>query len=475
MRALAALLLVLAACGSGGGSGGDDDGGGADASDLVDAAPPDGGTATVTCGELTCGTTSDSGDTVICDRCRFSADPIAEGFVEAVALAMDGGEVHVGYDDVVATRGAGWDPETLPAGEVSDLAIDAAGVRWALLDSGGDLAVANDAAGTWVVEDLANGRPGARLALGSDGTVFVAFSGGGDSLTQVPAGLVIARRSGGVWSYQSVAPIFTFSLDHLDIAVVAGEPWIAWADGEVGSLKLSTSSAGTFTTETVDDNLPIISEHDLALAIDAAGRPHIVYRQNSPMFREIHHAVRDGGAWVRETVAVLRNSADGDVRMAIAPDGDLAVVFVDTEGLSLAIRTQDRWFRQQLAFGAIAADLAFDGDGVLHVVHANRDSEVQLVSRAGAYPSDYDVTCDELATTLCAAACDCTDDCCIESASGGFSCSSPKGFCVYAVDWQACGDAHQDPALAYACHEAAATATCEVGTPLFAPAACPQF
>ena len=77
------------------------------------------------------------------------------------------------------------------------------------------------------------------------------------------------------------------------------------------------------------------------------------------------------------------------------------------------------------------------------------------------------------AASLCGA--DCTDDCCVQSASGGFTCSSPEDFCVYAVDWQVCGDASRDPALAYACHEAAATATCEPGTPLFAPAACPQF
>jgi hypothetical protein len=368
--------------------------------------------------------------------------------------------------------------ETLVERGVVELAV-VDGTTWALVDSGGDMWLAFSSGGAWTVEPIGDVWESGRMAVAADGTVYVVYGGGGGSASGVMSGLVLARRSSsGQWTYRLVSPAASRYPEYVDIALVGGEPWIAWHDKNVGSLKLSMASAGAFTTETIDDDVDPVVQHDLSLAVDAQGRAHVAYRLNSAFLREIHYAVRDGGTWSRETVAVLRNGIDGDVRIALSPAGGVAVAYVDSQGVGLATRDggSARWFTQPLLYDAHAVDLAFDAAGVMHVALATRAADVRLFSRAGSYAPDYDTTCDEIAQTLCPLACACGPNCCISSTPGNESCASPLGYCEYAVDWMACGDASQDPQISYACHAAASTATCSAGGGVLqVPDACAQI
>lgn len=466
------MLVILAACGGGGSGDGDDDGAVPDGG--ADGGGDGGGCAPVTCGDTTCGTTTDDcGQATACDRCRFTGDPITQRYVDAVRLVI-GDTIQVGYEDQIAVRGAGWTPETLPQGNLTELAVDGNGVRWALFADAAQIFVGNDASGSWVVENILGGGDGASLAFGPGGTVMVAYGGSGNL---VPRGLNLATRSAaGEWTHQSVVAMPSFAPEFIDLAVAGGEPMIAWGDRTEGGLKFSVRSGGSFTTETIDEVLAPFEQHDLSLAIDPQGRPHVAYRQDGAFFREIHHAVRDGGTWTHEPAAVMKHGNRGDVRLAVAPNGDLAIVFVSDQGLGLATHTGGRWFVQPLAHEAHTADLAFDAAGVLHIAHADRRTEVMLVTRAGLYPPDYVATCDEIAATLCAASCTCANagpgDCCAFEGPSLSTCIGPESHCREVMAWMVCGDAHQDPQEAYTCDAATSMSTCESGV-LTMPTGCP--
>src|SRR5687768_17223252 len=86
------MLVLLGGCGGGGGDDGDDpdSGGGSDGGGNVTDASSDGGgdaCGRVACSATTCGTATDTcGQPIVCDRCRFSADPIASAYTEQVPL-----------------------------------------------------------------------------------------------------------------------------------------------------------------------------------------------------------------------------------------------------------------------------------------------------------------------------------------------------------------------------------------------------
>jgi hypothetical protein len=445
-------------CGGGGGGGADDDdddgGPGDDAGSTGDG-----------------GGDSDAGTTPH-DRYRFASETVATSvFVESVAL-FAGDTPVFGYDATVATRSGGvWSAATLPDGDVAALEV-VGGTTWALVDNTGQLSVAFSSGGAWSVESVPGSNDGGSLAVAPDGTVYVAY-GGGNGGTGVASGLVLARRSSdGVWTYRLVVPAASNVPEYVDVALVGDEPWIVWHDRNASNLKLSMVGASAVTTETVDDSL-LLSDHEVAIAIDGEGRAHVAYRQNTTMLREIEYAVREvDGTWSHEVVAALRHGASGDVRLALSSSGTVAVAYLDTDGVSLATRENGAWFTQPIMHEGLAVDLGFDAAGVLQVALSTRALEIRLFTLVGTYPADYDAACDAIAETLCPLACACGPSCCI----GGEvtqECASPEGFCEYVAHWLVCGDASRAPELTYACRDTASTSVCPAGGGVLeAPASC---
>jgi hypothetical protein len=443
-----------------------------------DAAVAPGADAPVACDPAicsvdTCGKPTDAcGETVQCARCRFDAEYVS-GDLRRVALLV-GDDVQIASGRDVMVRSEGWAADTVSqTGDIVELMAAPDGTRWVAFDRS-TAAVAFETGGTWTVEELAGvylrGDPS--LALGADGTAYVAF-GGSRGAEQ---GVMLGERGAGGWTFTLAQTTPFPQPEFVDLQIVDGEPWIAWADENEYSLKLTTRSGGQFVTETIDPNLPLASDHHLALGLDAQGRAHVVYRQDSPFFREIDHAVKDGGAWRRAPLYVMRHGERGEVRLAAAPDGRLAVGFVDDGGLSLATYDGVRWYHQPVAQGE-HIDVGFDPAGTLHVAVSDFSAGVHLLTRDGSYPPGYAATCAAIAAAMCPLACACSSsDCCWETPAGTDECATPESFCEYIMEWRACGDASQDPALVDACITDAPTASCNAGTShLTIPDSCPGF
>ncbi|HTJ44860.1 MAG TPA: hypothetical protein VL463_22290 [Kofleriaceae bacterium] len=472
MRASIAWLWLAAACGSGG-THTDPDGG--------THGDPDASAAcgAIACDDTTCGTAIDAcGQPVVCDRCRFTSDPVGGVFESKVSIAIAGTDVDVGFDHADARRsGGGWTSDDVSS-TVLQVAIGPDGTRWAVVESGGGIMVAHDGTNGWTSETVGGGTVySPRLAIAADGTVYVAYGGFSGS---VPEGIALARRDvgTGAWTYESVAAVnVSFGNTFVDLALAGGVPMIAWHDPSAGSLVVSTASGGGFTSETVDPNLPVGAYHDLAIAIDSSGRPHVAYRQDSPFFREIDHAVKDGGAWTLDKVLVMKHGERGVVRMAASPKGELAVGFVDELGVDVATYAHGLWFSQPALPDSSDIDVAFDASGTLYVATSDNDG-VHLFTQSGRYADDYVAACTSAAAALCPQACACTGNgkCCYTGPNGTHACDDPEPFCEVAVAWIICGDASQDPAPLYACSAGTSGASCPApGSELEMPAACPYF
>lgn len=443
---------------------------------------PDGGPPGAQCGEAVCdgacGSAIDGcGSAVACPRCAFDAEAVGSG-AGPVTLVL-GATAQLAAGATVWRDDAGWtsEPAAPMDATISGLAVAPDGTRWvAYLDANDQVFVASDAGGTWTPTQLGDAAFGSppRIAIASDGTVDVAF-GGSDTMGH--AGLVVATRSAsGAWTSTEVvhAPLGpTF----VDLVLVAGVPWIAWADDDAGSLRVSYASGGAFTTETVDPNVPAGVDHDLAIAADPAGGLHVAYRQDSPLFREIDHAARaSDGTWRTETAAVLHHGNHGEVSLAIAPGGDLSIAYVDQFGAGLATHHAGAWSTQMLGGGddGVAAALAYDASGTLHAAIASA-SGLRLLTRAGLYPAAYDATCRAVAAAICPKACECDasgGSCCYRASSGASGCTDPESFCEEAVGWAVCGDASVDPTAITTCQDALTSLTCS-GTEATIPDACP--
>jgi hypothetical protein len=466
-----ALVLAFVVACSGGGSKTGPDGGGS-----VDAPPG------AQCGEAACDGACGSaieacGSAVACPRCSFDGEDVgsATGPVELVL----GTSPQIAAADTLWRKDAAWTSEQpLPTfSTITGFAVAPDGTRWVVYLDSSDLAfAASDSGGTWASTQLGNASFGSppRVAIAGDGTVYVAF-GGSDMMSH--EGLIVATRTpDGTWTtaevmHEALGPKF------VDITLVADVPWIAWTNDDDSSLRVSHGAAGAFTTETADTNVPQGADHDLSIAADAAGTVHVAYRQDSPLFREIDHAVRDAsGTWHTEPAAVMHHGNNGEVSMAIAGNGDVSIAYVDQFGVGLATHHAGTWSKQMLGGGdgGISAALAYDASGTLHAAVASA-SGLRLLTRSGLYPADYDATCSAVAAAICPKACECgtsEGSRCYQTSTSYSGCSDPEPFCEEAVGWAVCGDASQPASAITTCQGAVTTLACS-GTHVMVPDACP--
>lgn len=462
-------LAFVVACGGGGGHPRTTDGapGGGDA--------PQGSACGANACDGACGSAIDAcGNVVSCPRCKFDADAMPASNQGGMPYLVLGTTPSIGLAGQIWTKSTTWTSETVtPAGAlVTGYVVAADGTRFVAY-SGSETGVAHDdGSGGWTDEPRASYSAGdLALAIGGDGTVYAAW-GGNDS--QGHNGVILASRTpAGVWSAQTVMP--TTTPEFVGVTVIANVPYVAWADDSDGSLEVATPSGATFAVETVDTNVPANVDHHLALVGDAAGNLHIAYRQDSPGFHEIDHAVKIGGTWHLDKAFVMQHGLQGGVRIAAAPNGDIAVAYETQGGIGLSTLHAGVWSMQPIAANdtGVTADIAYASDGTLDAAIVTWTGAQKLLVRDGLYPADYDATCAAVAASICPQACTCgSSDCCFTNSSGLHTCASPEAYCEQLTPWALCGDASQDPTAITTCAGMTTQLACTGGAAML-PAGCP--
>ena len=120
----------------------------------------------------------------------------------------------------------------------------------------------------------------------------------------------------------------------------AGRPHISYRSGVDQSLRYAYRTAAGWQSETVESELGFYDE-PTSLALDSAGRPHIAYTVNdrdSGDTRTVKYAFKDDFGWVTERVVVdahgqsLALAADGTPRLSLLSGGMLHYALRDADG-----------------------------------------------------------------------------------------------------------------------------------------------
>ncbi len=462
MRMRSFVLAFVVACGGGGSQQGQPDG------TPIGGDGPGGMCGTLSCDDV-CGPATDAcGNAITCPRCQFSSEPITTGS-SGNMIFIPGAMPEVALGGTIYTKGSTWTSETVTgATTITGFAIAPDGTRYVAYKGTSTPEVAREDNGTWTTTAIGGAAySDISLAIASDGTVFAAWNGEDE---RGEFGLDLATRApNGTWSYAKVADTMS-STKFVGVAAIGGVPWIAWAANDDGALHVAHLESGAFVNDIVDTNVPPNVDHHLSIIADAAGNPHVAYRQDSPLFREIDHAVRIGGTWHLDKAAVMKHGNQGQVSLAASPSGDLAVTYRDDFGNWLALLHAGAWSHQPLTVGD--AVVGYDPVGTLDAIVS--DQGIELWVRSGRYPADYDATCASVAAAVCPAACSCRGggNCCYQNmaATTGFS-GGPESYCEESAQWQLCADASRDPQGIVACQGALGASTC-TNTCQQLPAAC---
>jgi hypothetical protein len=351
------------------------------------------------------------------------------------------------------------------------------GGTWILVtdSSSFTLDVFHKTSATWVRDkvaavNVAAPRLGA-VVVTSDGVASVVFAGTVSSMK----GVYVSSYNGSSWSAPTlIAATSTTTADlSLDAIAVGNEIACAWLDPGAKTVTYAYRTAGTYTVEPVATAPKTLSpEDDVALAVDAAGRAHVAYRDGE----DVYLADRDG-TWTTQLVAT--RAEPSDIQLALDSSGNPTVAWQGFNGLWLAVTTGGVWLTQvvvPICSSNIGGHYAMqiDAADTLWIAHGcSSDASVHawtvsIVTSAGTYPADYRGTCEEIADAVCTKACVCGqgEECSVQNAS------SPAGFtalsynaCYAVILREQCGDATQDPAKVYACHEVVGETTCNSDSP----------
>jgi hypothetical protein len=153
---------------------------------------------------------------------------------------------------------------------------------------------------------------------------------------------------------------------HTSLALDAnGRPHISYRDDTNAALKYATWVEGQWAIETVDASANVGLWN--SIAVDGQGIPHITYYDAGGA---VHYAVKSGGTWSKETVS--NNAGPYGTSLALDADGTPHVTFTDgtfTNPVRYAVRMgPGSWPSEDIGLGTgIYHSLALDVDGNPHV------------------------------------------------------------------------------------------------------------
>jgi hypothetical protein len=373
---------LVAGCGGGGGDG--DGGLGPDAmlpcgADLCAAIGASCGMAVDSCGdEVDCGTCTYTTETIGVLGVRPAID-VRD--VEQVAFV----ETQPSFELQLAARGdGGWTTEPVaalagpPLGPV-DLAVGPDGTRWiSFIDGQSQVRVASaPKGGSWVVSDPLGWGVAAAIALDSDGDPVVALGGVVDATTGV---FVLEPDGDSGWTTTPVGdPTASGAPTGLDLVVQGREISLAWRDPGNEVVRYAFGKGATYTIEIVDPAVPAPRDPGaLALAIDPAGRAHVIYGRGT----QLVHAYRAGDVW--HPSALTFDGADGDDALAIGLDGIAHAAAFDEIGLRAIDGVAGVFLSQSISTRCTdgTVDIAVSVDGAVHIVDACAGG-IEYLRRAG--------------------------------------------------------------------------------------------
>lgn len=149
-------------------------------------------------------------------------------------------------------------------------------------------------------------------------------------------------------------------------------PYVSFGNG---SLSYARSNGTNWTVETVEAYVGDGLGRNSALALDAAGHPHITYYgpQSGPHPTDFRHAYHDGSRWITETVAgdAWGNGVGVSSGLLVDSGGDLHALYMSGESfgdydVTYAHFDGSTWTTQVIAPGN-AASIAMASDESLHV------------------------------------------------------------------------------------------------------------
>ena len=196
----------------------------------------------------------------------------------AIALGP-GGEPHIshGYGEArySAKLDGVWTHELIPGGRgwKTDIAVDHESRAHVLTrrSGGGLLYAMRDAGGAWTTETLsaAEGTGAHGIAVDSQGRPHVVFP------TSVPLGLAYMTKTASGWQSQQIATIFG---QEADIAIDSNDRLHVVYNDQFGRRLYYAHNDGTGWTTTVALRAGTAMHHN-AIAVDASGKPHVVYSE----------------------------------------------------------------------------------------------------------------------------------------------------------------------------------------------------
>ena len=307
-------------------------GGGSCSYPYVDEACPNGcsGDACIgdTCGSTTC-------DHPPADTCK----DVSTATIHAPLGTCDGDQCAYQANDVTCSNGClngaclpgSWTAERSPLTKgqlVSDtqgrLVLDAAGRPHELVcDEFGELDYNEDGLYGWKQTAIESGLTGGcnkGLALGPDGTVYVAY---GDPVNGI---LRFAERAPGAATFtKSLVTSDKYSNSGISIVVDAtGHPVVAFVDTARADVRIATRTSGTWSFEHVmDTGLASGDLTDLAFAPNGDLHLLVGYSRVSPgasTAPPVGHAVRSGGTWSAHQL--VANGLIGAHSLGFTPAGD---------------------------------------------------------------------------------------------------------------------------------------------------------
>jgi len=416
------------------------------------------GASTCVVSTPTCGIYSNAcGDVVDCGICSFAtaSGPIqassfslattADGTVE-VAYSRPGDGVNIAHfsngvwtDEVALTTDLAMFPGQLR------LAIAPDGTRWLSFIAGFTSLVVAHApeGGPWTDDGVVATTPVGSLAVANDGTPFLVYA-----VVAPPGGIFVSTGVGAMTPEQVVAGASSSS--RVAIGVAGTQPMIAYTSNS-GTVSFAQRDPTGWITAPLSSNGYGVNA--LELAVSRHGDPAVaIAGDNLEVYR------RSGATWSVSTIANPNAQS-------------VAAAFDANDGLWFAASGSEIYLgnlapnatpiqRIHRYCSGVGVSLTFDTAGNLQIVDECHGL-LEAHTRQGTVSADYTATCNEIKSSLCTQACNCTGiaNCCYFPGSASW-CSGTRTGCEYDLTLHMCGDVEVSAATLSTCQAALPQATC---------------